>query len=248
MLTATNLFLGVMATYYAFTGYSPIAANLIILAAVLDFFDGFFARLLKAQTELGKQFDSLADLISFGLAPAAILFDISSFDRFGWEWIYHEENILPFFIFLLVVFSALRLAKFNIDSKQQDGFLGLPTPANALFVATLPLMMMELCPCTLFFQQIANIQNILFYVALFSLLMNIPVPMLSLKMKSFKWRENAVRYIFLFIVITAVMGIYFGTSFSYAFILAFVLAFYLFYSLIVALIQVLTKDKAKNES
>jgi CDP-diacylglycerol--serine O-phosphatidyltransferase len=239
MLTATNLFLGAMATYYAFTGYSPIAANLIIIAAVLDFFDGFFARLLKAQTELGKQFDSLADLISFGLAPAAILFDISSFDRSGGEWIYHNENILPFFIFVMLVFSALRLARFNIDTKQQNGFLGLPTPANALFIASLPLMMMELCPCTLFFQQIANIRNILIYVALISLLMNIPVPMLSLKMKSLKWKENAARYIFLFFVIIAVLVIYFGTSFTYPFILAFVLAFYLLYSLIVALLQLL---------
>jgi CDP-diacylglycerol--serine O-phosphatidyltransferase len=139
----------------------------------------------------------------------------------------------------MLVFSALRLARFNIDTKQQNGFLGLPTPANALFIASLPLMMMELCPCTLFFQQIANIRNILIYVALISLLMNIPVPMLSLKMKSLKWKENAARYIFLFFVIIAVLVIYFGTSFTYPFILAFVLAFYLLYSLIVALLQLL---------
>jgi len=127
IITSLNLTSGVIAVVLAFDGKIETAALFIIIASIFDFFDGFAARLLKAVSEFGKQLDSLADLISFGFAPAAILYNLFLIKN-------HDHKYLAFSVILIVVFSALRLAKFNIDEEQTTEFKGLPTPASALFI------------------------------------------------------------------------------------------------------------------
>ncbi|HPW66333.1 MAG TPA: CDP-diacylglycerol--serine O-phosphatidyltransferase [Salinivirgaceae bacterium] len=125
LITSANLFCGCLAVVFAFDGKLDIALYFVLFAAILDFLDGFAARLLKAYSAIGKELDSLADLISFGMAPATMLY-VASEDI----WNMPLFKYLPF---LIVVFSALRLAKFNIDTRQETDFIGLPTPANAIF-------------------------------------------------------------------------------------------------------------------
>jgi CDP-diacylglycerol---serine O-phosphatidyltransferase len=129
-ITSLNLFFGCVACVCSFKGQIDYAVYFIILAAIMDFFDGFSARLLSAISPIGKQLDSLADLISFGMAPACLMYYLSV-----------NYNIIPepynLFVFILVIFAALRLAKFNIDENQTKEFIGLPTPAMALFVISI---------------------------------------------------------------------------------------------------------------
>lgn len=129
-ITSLNLISGSLAVIFAFGGDIETASLLVILASVFDFFDGFAARLLKAVSEFGKQLDSLADLISFGFAPTAIFYNLFLIKN-------HDAKIWAFSALLLVVFAALRLAKFNIDSEQKNEFKGLPTPAMALFIISI---------------------------------------------------------------------------------------------------------------
>ncbi|MDR1886579.1 MAG: CDP-diacylglycerol--serine O-phosphatidyltransferase [Prevotellaceae bacterium] len=131
ILTSGNLFCGCIAVVSALSGDVKTAAYFIFAAAILDFFDGFVARLLKAQSPLGVQLDSLADMVSFGVAPSAIIFHVMSVAQLhiGLEL----PAFTPFCAFFIAVFSALRLAKFNIDERQTTEFIGLPTPACTLF-------------------------------------------------------------------------------------------------------------------
>src|ERR1035437_3641113 len=128
-ITCLNLFSGCVGVYLAFQGNFQGAFIAIIVSAVFDFFDGFAARLLKAYSPMGKELDSLADMVSFGLAPGAIVFSLLSETGIN-EW-------LPYLAFIIPVFSGLRLAKFNIDASQTTSFIGLPVPANAIFWAGL---------------------------------------------------------------------------------------------------------------
>ncbi|NPD80529.1 CDP-diacylglycerol--serine O-phosphatidyltransferase [Prevotella sp. PINT] len=132
IITSCNLVSGCIATYYAFYGYASLALLWIVAGAVFDFFDGMSARLLKVSSPIGKELDSLADVITFGVAPATILFsELIAIDYPS--FLEPFRNLVPFFAFIMAAFSALRLAKFNLDERQSMGFIGLPTPANALF-------------------------------------------------------------------------------------------------------------------
>jgi CDP-diacylglycerol--serine O-phosphatidyltransferase len=147
---------------------------------VFDFLDGFAARALKAASPIGRELDSLADMVSFGVLPSIVMFYMlrSATDS---SWI-------PFIAFLLAVFSALRLAKFNIDERQRDGFIGVPTPANALLITGLPLV-----PASL----VGGSWNMLVLVAITficSWLMVSPLPLLALKFKSLGWKDNQLRF------------------------------------------------------
>ena len=134
-ITCCNLLSGCVAAMFAFEGMYPIAFAFIIAGAVFDFFDGLTARALKVSSPIGKELDSLADVITFGFAPGAMVYSWldecvdSQLSSLGCQL----TSILPFTAFLLVAFSALRLAKFNVDERQTSSFIGLPTPANALF-------------------------------------------------------------------------------------------------------------------
>ena len=159
------------------------AAILIFVALALDFLDGFVARLTNSHSEIGKQLDSLADMVSFGVLPSFILFAL--LENKGW---------IAFIGFLPALFSALRLAKFNIDERQSTSFFGLPTPANAMTIASFPLILD---------QNFINSQNLnissffIVYAVVISFLLMADIPMMALKFKDFTWASNKVRYSFL---------------------------------------------------
>ena len=180
-ITCLNLFSGCVASYLAFKGNYEGAFIAILLAAVFDFMDGFAARLLKAYSAMGKELDSLADMISFGLAPGAIVFSFLT-DTGTNEW-------LPFVGFLIPVFSGLRLAKFNIDDRQSSSFLGLPVPANAIFWAGL---IYSFSPFLM-----NNVWFLFILIALFCFFLVSEIPMFSLKFKNVSWKENQNQYLFL---------------------------------------------------
>ena len=121
-ITCLNLISGCIATYWAFMGDCRLALLFIVIGAAFDFFDGMVARLLHVSSPIGKELDSLADDITFGFAPSAIVY----------EYLRPETELLPFIVFIMAAFSALRLAKFNLDERQALGFIGLPTPANEI--------------------------------------------------------------------------------------------------------------------
>ena len=191
-ITCLNLFCGCLAIVSSFSGMLKIAAYFILAAAIFDFLDGFAARLLRAYSAMGKELDSLADVVSFGVAPACIMYALllPATVHYGFPgWVAMSA-------FIIAVFSALRLAKFNIDPQQTDSFIGLPTPANALFI------------CSLAFLATGNHSwgaltgNIFFLLAVvfvFSFLMVAELPLFSLKFKSFDWKSNKIRYIFVII-------------------------------------------------
>lgn len=169
-----------------------MASYLIGLAAVLDFMDGMVARLLKAYSEIGKQLDSLADMVTFGLLPGMMLYKLIEFSATG-------NSFLPWFAFLVPVFSAIRLAKFNIDVRQTDSFIGVPTPANAMLIASLPLISTfePQLNAAVFGTLITNCFFLIGLTLVMSLLMVAELPLFSLKFKNLQWSKNRIRFIFL---------------------------------------------------
>jgi CDP-diacylglycerol---serine O-phosphatidyltransferase len=206
ILTSLNLLSGCVAIVFVFQGLLHIAAFLVIIAAVFDFLDGFSARLLNAYSTIGKELDSLADLVSFGLVPATIMY--SMMDQAAPDILsaLHGLNILPFTAFFITIFSAIRLAVFNIDERQSEQFIGLPTPANAVFFISLPLLLYfgnESDWLYAFFSNISNSFYILLILTLiFSFLLVSNLPLFSLKFKNLSIKTNLIRYIFVFISIT----------------------------------------------
>jgi CDP-diacylglycerol--serine O-phosphatidyltransferase len=182
----------------AFNGKTLTASWFIGLAAVFDFLDGLAARVLKSYSDIGKQLDSLADLVSFGMAPAAILFRLLiksvGYENFS-EIPASINSVIPFFASLIVVFSALRLAKFNIDTRQSDHFIGLPTPANAVFFASLPLI--NEYNCNEYTCIINNTWFLSGIIIFHCYLMVSGIKLFSLKFKSLNFRENNMRFIFI---------------------------------------------------
>lgn len=205
-ITSLNLVSGSLAVFFAIDGHLIWAGVFICLSAVFDFLDGFAARLLNAYSEIGKQLDSLADLISFGLAPGAILFTLLEFSLFEKNQSIYEisaqwyEWLILFSAFLIPVFGAIRLAKFNITTEEESFFRGLPIPANGLLWASLGLMLQNPEYQDLF-QLIYSTKNLLFMGIFTSGLMIINLPMFSLKFKSLALKENWYRYLFLGIVL-----------------------------------------------
>lgn len=182
-ITCLNLFCGCLSIVCAFSDRLEMAAYFILVASVFDFFDGFAARWLKAYSAMGKELDSLADVVSFGVAPASIMYMLL------WNAGYY---LIAFAAYIIAVFSALRLAKFNIDTRQSDSFIGLPTPANAIFI------------CSLAFISLSDwnfLTNNLFFLlavtVIFSYLLVSELPLFSLKFKSFDWKNNKIRYVFI---------------------------------------------------
>jgi CDP-diacylglycerol---serine O-phosphatidyltransferase len=200
LITLSNLFLGCVAVVLALQGDAQVAGLLIGLCALLDFLDGFLARILKAGSPLGQQLDSLADLISFGMAPAAILFYYLAHtpQTLNGEGLF---IVLPYTAFLIAVFSGLRLAKFNIDTRQTNDFIGLPTPANAMVFASIPVVLAygnaEGVIYPIIEQVVSGLWWMLALVVFFSWLLVSPIRMFSLKFKSMGWEPNRIRYIFI---------------------------------------------------
>lgn len=174
-------------------GRVELAGIMIFIAAVFDFFDGFAARLLKAYSPLGAQLDSLSDVVSFGVAPSFIMYGyLRAANSLSLE--IAGVNIIPFLAFFLAVFAALRLAKFNIDDRQTTSFIGLPTPAMGIFVASLPFTLRH--EALAFMGGLMNSPLFLLaIVVIFSYLMISEIPFFSLKVKSLKFKENKHLYL-----------------------------------------------------
>lgn len=199
LLTLGNLLCGTIATIVAVNGDYLIAASLVVLGIVFDFFDGFAARLLNVSGELGKQLDSLADMVTSGVVPGIIMFKLLTAKFSEINLITGEFTIstyLPYLGLLLTLAACYRLANFNIDTRQSDSFIGLPTPAMSLFVIALPLI--PLYSENQFFINLVQNNYFLIGVTLvLSYLMNAEIPLFSLKFKTFGVKENALKYVFL---------------------------------------------------
>jgi CDP-diacylglycerol--serine O-phosphatidyltransferase len=205
-ITCLNLFTGCVAVYLIFQAAPgnisslAFAAYLVGLAAVLDFLDGLVARALRAYSDIGKQLDSLADMVSFGMVPGAILFKLMQKSALADpSTTLVETELMPFAAFIIILFSALRLAKFNIDTRQTNSFIGLPTPANTILIASLPLILAD---------DQFNLSGLIlnYYVLLgltlfMSFMLVAEIPLFALKFRNLSWKENAKPIIFLLLVL-----------------------------------------------
>ena len=194
-VTCCNLFSGCIASVMAFQGNYRLAITFIILGAVFDFFDGMLARLFKVSGPLGKELDSLADDITFGFAPSAIVFSLFKEVHYP-DFLAPVATYLPYTAFIIAIFSALRLGKFNIDPRQSSSFIGLPTPANALFWGSLVVGGHPYLTSEPF-----NAIYLFGLVLLMSYLLVAELPMFSLKFKNLSWKDNKISYIFLLVCI-----------------------------------------------
>jgi CDP-diacylglycerol--serine O-phosphatidyltransferase len=199
-ITCLNLFTGCVAIFIAYQGNLEFAAYLVFVAAIFDFLDGLLARLLHAYSEIGKQLDSLADMVSFGVLPGVIMFQLMQKSAMADpKTTLLEAEIFPFSAFIIIIFSALRLAKFNIDTRQTSSFIGLPTPANTLFIASLPLILVsdqfKLAP------YILNQYILLGLSVVLCFMLVAEIPLFALKFKNLSWKDNATRFIFLLIAL-----------------------------------------------
>ncbi len=220
LITVLNLLCGCLAILFVVSGDLVISSFLVIAGMFFDFFDGLVARLLHVQSKLGVQLDSLADMVSFGVVPGLMMFQLLNKSlmpqelRTGFEATETLKgfepgmSFIPFIGLLIIIASAYRLAKFNIDTRQSDNFIGLPTPANTLLIISLPLIFQyQYSP---FLEQV--IFNHWFLIALTivsSLLLNAEIKLFSLKFKSWDFNANQVRYIFLALSIAAIIAIKF---------------------------------------
>jgi CDP-diacylglycerol--serine O-phosphatidyltransferase len=201
IITLLNLFCGCIALVFAFQQEFELAFYFVCLGIFFDFFDGFFARLFKVSSPLGLQLDSLADMITSGVVPGVIMFQLL-LKSFGEERIISVSSwdnsvmILPFLGFIITLGACYRLANFNIDTRQTDSFIGLPTPANALFILSLPLVLLN--PNLEFITNSLQNHWVLITISIVSAyVMNAEIPLFSLKIKDFTFKKNALQILFL---------------------------------------------------
>ena len=190
-LTSCNLISGCIAIVFALSANYTMALTFIVVGAVFDFFDGMSARLLGVSSPIGKELDSLADVVTFGVAPSTMIYTLLlTLSKSGWN-----ETLtfaIPYVAFVMAAFSALRLAKFNLDERQTTSFIGLPTPANALFWGAL-IVGNE----NVFDENSYYIYLLIILVFVSSWLLVAEIPMFALKFKHWGWRDNKVKYVFL---------------------------------------------------
>ncbi|VAW27411.1 CDP-diacylglycerol--serine O-phosphatidyltransferase [hydrothermal vent metagenome] len=232
-ITLLSLTSGIISVYFGVKGTPvdlAIAGIFIFVGAVFDFFDGFSARLLDARSDIGLQLDSLSDMVTFGVAPGFIMYQMILISHGNPAA--KGVDFLPFFAIMIPWMSALRLAKFNIDETQVISFRGMPTPALAILVASFPLIRHTLYASQSFWYMVFTNTYFLLTVAIFgSLLLVSTLPMFSLKFKSFGWRENSIKYVFL--IVALVLLIWFQIV-----AVPFIILLYLFLSLIVYLTDI----------
>ncbi len=182
-LTCCNLLCGCAGVVFVLEGRPVPAAYFVWVAGIFDFFDGFVARMLKVSSPIGKELDSLADVISFGLLPALVMYKMIGSTS--------ESEWLPFIAFSIAVFSALRLAIFNVDESQTDSFRGLNTPANTIFITSLPLLHNRVGGWLYEPEILVGI------TLLFSFLLTSPIRFFAFKFRNFRWKGNETRFTFL---------------------------------------------------
>ena len=210
-VTLLNLASGFIAITHVLAGQLVWGGIFIFLAAVFDFLDGTLARLLDARSELGKQLDSLADVVSFGVAPGMIIYDLLSINCNGSCNFLDRVHITPYFALLIPVCSAIRLAKFNIDLRQEEHFIGLPTPANALFFASIPLVLFlqphlySLIKLDFLQDFFANNRVIAILTVFFSYLLISDFSIFSIKFKTLGLNENRIRYLFVLVSLILIL-------------------------------------------
>ena len=215
-MTLGNLLCGCLGIVFVFEGNLLWASYLIFIAGILDFLDGFVARLLNQHSEIGKQLDSLADMVTFGVLPSFIiakLIQISTRQNTVLSDLMPSNLLsqtqlptLAYVAFFLALFSCLRLAKFNIDTRQSDSFIGVPTPANAFVVAAFPLIL-EFNPKYKFL--ILNSTCLIAYTLIMSYLLISEIPLFALKFKNFSWVTNQIKYIFLILSVILLVALQF---------------------------------------
>lgn len=209
-ITCANLFSGCIGVVFAFKGELETAAYFVLLSGIFDFFDGMVARLLNVKSAIGKELDSLADMVSFGLLPGVVMFQLLKSSDY-------TNTYIPYLGFLITVFSALRLAKFNIDERQTEDFIGLNTPMNTLFIVSLPFIAND-------YQAIISSTPLLVgIVVVTSYLLVSEIKIFSMKLRDVSWANNKMKYLFLmlsvlliaFLKFTAVpfiLALYIGLS------------------------------------
>lgn len=209
IFTLLNLLSGIVAVLLAVTDKLVEAAFFVFLGIFFDFFDGFFARKFNVEGDFGKQLDSLADMITSGLVPGIIMFqlilystkekyfmqissEIGNWDGYAETYFY----FIPAIGLIIPLASAYRLAKFNLDERQSSSFIGLPTPALSLFVVALPLIL-HYSNFQFFIDLINNMYVLISITILGSYLLNADMPLFSLKFKNYSWRDNQIKFVFL---------------------------------------------------
>jgi len=205
-ITLLNLFSGLIALVYAFDTNWDKAFLWVCIGIFFDFWDGFFARILKVQSALGLQLDSLADMVTSGVVPGMVMFQmLAGIADMQEEYNLSADNfylgLLPYAGFIITLASCYRLAKFNIDTRQTDSFIGLPTPANALFILSLPVILSHSDGDSFVFTALSNPYVLIGISLLSAFMLNAEIPLFSLKIKYFNWETNKIQFVFLIISI-----------------------------------------------
>lgn len=234
LITSLNAISGTLAVFMVMYDRVELAVVLILLAMVFDFFDGMVARLLHVKSEMGKELDSLADMVSFGVAPALLAHFLIKMTLFGGvpgniNDLGICQQILLFVPVLIPAFSAYRLAKFNLDLRQSVSFIGMPTPANALFWVCLVLGFYY--TPDLYIYLFDSVWTLVLCTIILSVLLVSELPMFSLKISGFGWKENQVRYSYFLSLI--VLAAFFGKA-----MMIFAIPLYILFSVIGALMNV----------
>ena len=188
LLTCLNLFSGCIAVLMALDGNIQAVTICVLASGIFDFFDGMVARLLHVKSPIGKELDSLADMVSFGFLPGTIMFTLL-------QKACPDGSLLPYLGFIVTVFSALRLAKFNLDERQTSDFIGLNTPMNTFYVLSLPYIAVE------YPELIINPIFLICSALLTSYLLISEIRLFSMKFSSMDWKTNKFRFIFLFLTL-----------------------------------------------
>lgn len=197
IITLLNVLSGTIGIVAVLNGNWLAGFILMIAAAVFDFFDGMAARLLGVSSPVGRELDSLADVISFGVLPGMMMYmmmlEVHELDFISINGI----RLSAYFAFLIPMMSAMRLAKFNLDERQTSSFIGLPTPANALFIGAISIAFNDLCHCSTAHQILSSVWFLYPATIILSFLLLAELPLFALKFKNLKWKGNEFRFIFI---------------------------------------------------
>ncbi|MES2653214.1 MAG: CDP-diacylglycerol--serine O-phosphatidyltransferase [Bacteroidota bacterium] len=195
-ITCANLFSGCIGVVFAFKGELETAAYFVLLSGIFDFFDGMAARLLNVKSAIGKELDSLADMVSFGFLPGVVMFQLLKASDYS-------NDYIPYLAFIITVFSALRLAKFNIDERQTEDFIGLNTPMNTLFVVSLPFIAKD------YPEVVGSTLLLIGLVVLTSFLLISEIRIFSMKLSDVSWAKNKMKYLFLILSLVLIVALKF---------------------------------------
>lgn len=226
LITLLNLFSGCIALVYASQENFEMAFFFVCLGIFFDFFDGFFARLFNVSSPLGLQLDSLADMVTSGVVPGFVMFKMLT------NSVNSDPSLiyLPYFGFIITLGSCYRLANFNIDTRQTDSFIGLPTPANAIFILSLPIILKN-TDSLILLELLTNSWVLLFVTLVSSFILNAEIPLFALKIKKFNFKDNALQIVFLLISLLLLIVFNFSG-------VALIIVFYVMLSMIINRIKI----------